>query len=64
MKNQREVSYKEFDTWQQGWFLLATGGMMGEPIIIVERSDGTITKVPIDKVQFNDRVGAREDTNE
>ena len=53
MEELREVSYKEFDTWQQGWFLLTTGGMMSEPIIIVERSDGTITKIPIDRVQFN-----------
>lgn len=57
MKNNlRPVSYKEYDTWQQGWCLLLTGGMMSEPVMIVERHDGTITQIPINKVQFNDRL--------
>ena len=56
MKELRSVSYKEFDTWQQGWCLLVTGGMMSEPIMIVERHDGTITQIPINKAQFNDRI--------
>ena len=56
MKELREVSYKEFASWQQGWCLLVTGGMMSETIMIVERSDGTVTQIPISKVQFNDRV--------
>ena len=56
MEALRSVSYKEFDTWQQGWCLLVTGGMMSESVMIVERDDGTVTQIPIDRVQFNDRI--------
>lgn len=65
MDKLRSVSYKEFDVWQQGYCLLITGGMMSEPIMIVERHDGTITTIPINKVQFNDRilVNAKNDVN-
>lgn len=54
--NLRPVSYKEYDTWQQGWCQLITGGMMSEPEMIVERHDGTLTCVSLSRVQFNDRV--------
>lgn len=52
----REISYKEHDTWQQGWCLLVTGGMMDGAVVVVERHDGTIIDIPIRNVQFNDRV--------
>ena len=52
----REISYKEHDTWQQGWCLLVTGGMMDGAVVVVERQDGTIIDIPIRNVQFNDRV--------
>lgn len=57
MKELRPVSYKEYDTWQQGWCLLVTGGMMDGPVVVVERHDGTIVDIPIRNVQFNDRLG-------
>jgi hypothetical protein len=54
MGDRRPVSYKEFDTAQKGYCLLITGGMMSEPVAIVERYDGTVTQIPIDKIQFLD----------
>lgn len=64
MKELRAVSYKEFDTWQQGWCLLITGGMMSEVVMIVERNDGTITQIPTSRVQFNDRVANQVSASE
>ncbi len=53
-ETRRKISYKEFDTAQEGYCLLITGGMMSPPVVIVERHDGTITEVPLGKVQFLD----------
>jgi len=50
----RKVSYKEFEVAEIGYCLLITGGMMSPPIAIVERPDGTMAKVPIERVQFMD----------
>lgn len=53
-ETRRKVSYKEFETAQEGYCLLITGGMMSPPIAIIERHDGTLTEIPINKVQFLD----------
>jgi len=53
-ETRRKVSYNEFDTAQEGYCLLITGGMMSQPIVIIERYDGTMTRVPIEDVQFLD----------
>lgn len=53
-ETRRKVSYKEFETAQEGYCLLITGGMMSPVDAIIERYDGTITAVPIDRVQFLD----------
>lgn len=50
----RKCSYKEFDTAQIGYCLLVTGGMVAPPDCVIEREDGTITRVSIDRVQFVD----------
>jgi len=52
--NGRPISYKEFDIAQKGYCLLITGGMMSEPIAIVERYDGTITELRLPCIQFLD----------
>lgn len=51
----RKVSYKEFDAWVEGYCLLITGGMMSAVEAVIEREDGTVTTVPINKIQFLDR---------
>ena len=48
------MSYKEFETAEVGYCLLITGGMMSPPVAIVERPDGTMAQVPIERVQFMD----------
>lgn len=53
-ETRRKVSYRELETTQEGYCLLLTGGMMSQPIAIIERSDGTMTRVPIECVQFLD----------
>ena len=50
----RRCSYKEFDTAQTGHCLLITGGMVSPPEAVIEREDGTMVKIPIDRVQFTD----------
>lgn len=54
MDKRRPVSYKEFDTAQNGYCLLLTGGMMSPPIALVERHDGTVAQIPIERIQFLD----------
>ena len=53
-ETRRKVLYKEFETTQEGYCLLITGGMMSPPIAIIERHDGTLTEIPIEKIQFLD----------
>jgi hypothetical protein len=53
-ETRRKVSYKEFETAQEGYCLLITGGMMSPVSAIIERYDGTMTEIPIDRVQFLD----------
>lgn len=53
-ETRRKVSYKEFETAQEGYCLLITGGMVSPPIAIIERHDGTLTEIPIGKIQFLD----------
>jgi hypothetical protein len=50
----RRCTYKEFDTAQVGHCLLITGGMVSAPDAVIEREDGTMTRVPIELVQFTD----------
>jgi hypothetical protein len=54
MNDRRPVSYKEFDVAQRGYCLLITGGMMSAPEAVIERYDGTLTRLPIEDIQFLD----------
>jgi len=54
----RKVSYKEFDIWVEGYCLLITGGMMSAVEAVIEREDGTVITVQIDRIQFLDRKWA------
>ena len=56
MNKLRAVSYKEHGTWNQGWCLMINADMQNTVIMVVERHDGTIVKIPIEKTQFNTSI--------
>ena len=70
MNDRRPISYTEFNVAQTGYCLLITGGMMSDLVAIIERYDGTVTQLPISKIQFLDsdawysrNLGGRNESN-
>jgi len=48
----RTIEYKENGEQKVGQLLMLTGGMMSDPIALVERKDGTIAKIDVENIRF------------